>query len=289
MNYSDYWVYIRSWWLPWVIITHATFLLLYHTLQRKSDPTNLKIKIFSRERTCWSDKKIPRKTTRKSSPIFGRNHPKLQQRRRKFPKEDEFCVRNFYQKPNWKKILPKSNSYRKWRYKLWIMIVTTSIVFLISLWLYILKRRTAYHIPRLQESFMKLLWESRITWVGVGFTFGIGWNFMPGSFPKNLPTRIGHWASVNTNYRQTNISVQSISSFYILKVSFFYFSITLRKFMTNGLTRLCAVRCINVDNSIQMVFVSEQLFKLRIGACPNRKFIFVQNSIYGIIPSLEFR
>lgn len=35
------------------------------------------------------------------------------------------------------------------------MIVTTSIVFLISLWLYILTRRTAYHIPRLQWHFNK--------------------------------------------------------------------------------------------------------------------------------------
>ena len=153
MNYSDYWVYIRSWWLPWVIITHATFLLLYHTLKRKSDPTNLKIKIFSRERTCWSDKrKLPRKILEKVRgnrfplEFFGQNKKFYA----KISGEDEIRARNST------KILPKSKTYWKWRYKLWIMIVTTSIVFFISLWLYILKRRTAYPIPRLQESFIKL-------------------------------------------------------------------------------------------------------------------------------------
>lgn len=95
MNYSDYWVYIRSWWLPWVIITHATFLLLYHTLQRKSDPTNLKIKIFSRERTCWSDKKIPRKNHAKFVSHFRSKSSKIATKKTKIPKRRRNLRANF--------------------------------------------------------------------------------------------------------------------------------------------------------------------------------------------------
>ena len=60
---------------------------------------------------------------------------------------------NFYLKTE--NFTEDEKTYRKWWYKLWIMILTTSIVFLISLWLYTLKRRTACPIPRLQESFKK--------------------------------------------------------------------------------------------------------------------------------------
>ena len=137
------------------------------------------------------------------------------------------------------------------------MFVTTSIVFLISLWLYILKRRTAYPIPRLQESFIKLF-QNCVGWVRFYFWYRMkfyAWQFSQKFAYSYRSFRISKYELQTDEVRHISSIYQFI--FFILKDSFF--SITLTRaihkwsFMTNGLTRLCAVRCINVDNSIQMV------------------------------------